>query len=73
MKGMRYDEIQARLDVGGSYQIEFMKLLCEINDTLLYIKDKDKPQVEFKIEEPAVPKKRGRPLKKGWSYATKEG
>jgi hypothetical protein len=36
---LRYDEIQGRLDKGGSYQLEILKLLCEIADTLLYIKD----------------------------------
>jgi len=46
---LRYDEIQGRLDKGGSYQLEILKLLCEIADTLLYIKDNDKLK-----EEPMV-------------------
>ena len=74
---LRYDEIQERLDKGGSYQLEILKLLCEIADTLLYIKDHDKPKEELslviretsKITEDMIafnepqPKKRGRPPK----------
>lgn len=55
---LRYDEIQERLDKGGSYQLEILKLLCEIADTLLYIKDNISEVEEIiaskeELEEPA--------------------
>jgi hypothetical protein len=59
--------------------LEILKLLCEIADTLLYIKDniseveeiiasKEEPKEAVK-EEPIQPKKRGRPFKKRWQDA----
>lgn len=68
---LRYEEIQEKLDKGGSFQHEMLKLLCEIADTLLYIRDSttqktpiyNKDNGESKLEEPVVPKKRGRPKK----------
>jgi hypothetical protein len=50
VKSVRYEVIQERLDKGGSYQLEILKLLCEIADTLLYIRNngvKEEPVKEI--------------------------
>jgi hypothetical protein len=56
---LRFDEIQGRLDKGGSYQLEILKLICEIADTLLYIKDNisEVEEIIASKEEPEEPVK----------------
>jgi len=82
VEGMRYEVIQERLDKGGSFNLEILKLICEITDRLFYIESMMKEKL-YPIEqkepksladfssliEEVKPKKRGRPFKKRWQDA----
>ena len=69
---MRYEEINERLARGASFHDEMLKLMCEICDTLFIISERLNGK-EKVTESEVKPKKRGRPFKKGWNNAVKEG